>query len=171
MEQLNSGGSNNWTEIAFSVASGSGYSSNNYGSIGFHRGNGSVTQTASNTIQNNTNYIYSGVLSNAGITPTSVGLFVNGTQQTSIDFTTGVETGFFSPGSYPNTNTSGISIGARLITGSSNFFAGDMGEMIYYSYMITASQRQNVEGYLAWKWGLQGNLPATHPYKKFPPPP
>jgi hypothetical protein len=28
-----------------------------------------------------------------------------------------------------------------------------------------------VEGYLAWKWGLQGNLPPNHPYKLFPPSP
>ena len=26
-----------------------------------------------------------------------------------------------------------------------------------------------VEGYLAWKWGLESKLPAGHPYKNFPP--
>ena len=29
--------------------------------------------------------------------------------------------------------------------------------------------RQQTEGYLAWKWGLQGNLPSNHPYKNNPP--
>jgi hypothetical protein len=43
-------------------------------------------------------------------------------------------------------------------------------EIIVYT-TVTSSQRQQVEGYLAWKWGLQGSLPATHPYKKWPPPP
>jgi hypothetical protein len=168
IEQSNSGGSNNWTEIGFSYASGPSYSSNNYGSIGFHRGNGSVTQTAAGTLSANTNYIYSGLLANAGTTPTSVGLFLNGTQQTSVDFTTGVETGFFSPGSYPTTNTSVITVGCRLITGSSNFYAGTMGEIIMYNSAITSSQRQQVEGYLAWKWGLVGSLPSNHPYKTAP---
>ena len=26
------------------------------------------------------------------------------------------------------------------------------------------SNRQIVEGYLAWKWGLQTSLPSDHPY-------
>jgi hypothetical protein len=25
------------------------------------------------------------------------------------------------------------------------------------------------EGYLAWKWGLEGNLPVLHPYKNSAP--
>lgn len=31
------------------------------------------------------------------------------------------------------------------------------------------SYRYQAEGYLAWKWGLQGNLPSNHPYKNSPP--
>jgi hypothetical protein len=27
-----------------------------------------------------------------------------------------------------------------------------------------APQQHQLEGYLAWKWGLQTNLPSTHPY-------
>jgi hypothetical protein len=30
---------------------------------------------------------------------------------------------------------------------------------------LTTSDRQRIEGYLAHKWGLAGNLPANHPYK------
>ena len=29
--------------------------------------------------------------------------------------------------------------------------------------------RYQAEGYLAWKWGLQGSLPSTHLYKNAPP--
>jgi len=29
--------------------------------------------------------------------------------------------------------------------------------------------RQRIEGYLAWKWGLEANLPVGHPYKSAPP--
>ena len=28
---------------------------------------------------------------------------------------------------------------------------------------------EKAEGYLAWKWGLEGNLPLSHPYKNSPP--
>jgi len=31
------------------------------------------------------------------------------------------------------------------------------------------TDRQFVEGYLAWKWALVGNLPVAHPYKTVPP--
>ena len=51
------------------------------------------------------------------------------------------------------------------------YWSGFIGEIILFSTALTISQRQQVEGYLAWKWGLQGSLPATHPYKSFPPPP
>ena len=30
---------------------------------------------------------------------------------------------------------------------------------------VSTNARQKVEGYLAWKWGLQANLPSDHPYK------
>lgn len=45
------------------------------------------------------------------------------------------------------------------------------GEFIYYDAELTVSQRQTVEGYLAWKWGTQGLLAATHPSYSAPPPP
>jgi hypothetical protein len=32
--------------------------------------------------------------------------------------------------------------------------------------LLTTTQRQQVEGYLAWKWGLNASLPTTHPYYK-----
>ena len=45
---------------------------------------------------------------------------------------------------------------------------GGIGEIIIYGSLLTTIQRQQVEGYLASKWGIQGNLPATHPYKTIP---
>jgi hypothetical protein len=43
-------------------------------------------------------------------------------------------------------------------------FNGFMCELIVYNQMIGLTAQQRVEGYLAWKWGLQANLPAGHPY-------
>lgn len=38
-------------------------------------------------------------------------------------------------------------------------------EVLVYNGTITLQNRQKVEGYLAWKWGLQNNLATGHPYK------
>ena len=43
------------------------------------------------------------------------------------------------------------------------------GEILHYNRSLTVNERQQVEGYLAWKWGLASNLPSTHPYAKFSP--
>jgi hypothetical protein len=36
-------------------------------------------------------------------------------------------------------------------------------------YEATTDNRQKLEGYLAWKWGMVPNLPVDHPYKTSPP--
>lgn len=48
---------------------------------------------------------------------------------------------------------------------------GYIQEIIVYTSALSLSQYQQVEGYLAWKWGFQSNLPSSHPYKVFPPSP
>ena len=50
-------------------------------------------------------------------------------------------------------------------------FIGSISEIILYNSALSTAQRQQVEGYLAWKWGLRSNLPAGHPYINFPPSP
>jgi hypothetical protein len=42
---------------------------------------------------------------------------------------------------------------------------GDINELIFATYNMADATRQLLEGYLAWKWGLAGLLPAGHPYK------
>ena len=42
-------------------------------------------------------------------------------------------------------------------------------EILVYNRVLLTFQRQYVEGYLAWKWGIQSTLPASHPYKNAPP--
>jgi hypothetical protein len=45
-----------------------------------------------------------------------------------------------------------------------------LGEFMQYSHnTITVHQSRAVEGYLAWKWGLQKSLPSNHPYRYFSP--
>ena len=42
-------------------------------------------------------------------------------------------------------------------------------EMLVYNTAASTLNRQKCEGYLAWKWGLQANLPSGHPYKSAAP--
>jgi hypothetical protein len=69
----------------------------------------------------------------------------------------------------PTTNnaTYGMQIGT---VGNNSFpLTGDYCELIIFSSLLSTTDRQLVEGYLAWKWGLEGNLPAGHPYKNAAP--
>jgi hypothetical protein len=54
-------------------------------------------------------------------------------------------------------------------TDGGGFGAVDIGEVVCLPSQPSDAVRQRVEGYLAHKWGLTGNLPAGHPYKTSPP--
>ena len=59
-----------------------------------------------------------------------------------------------------------LMVGARLISGGlRGSFFGNICEIIVYTVALSTTQRQNIEGYLAQKWGLTANLPVGHPYK------
>lgn len=47
--------------------------------------------------------------------------------------------------------------------------AGDSSEIVVVAGNLSSLDRQKMEGYLAWKWGIVANLPSDHPYKTFPP--
>ena len=64
-----------------------------------------------------------------------------------------------------NTLQNGIAVGARLGSSTQNFFAGLISEIVVLPSAADTNTRQKIEGYLAWKWGLEANLPAEHPYK------
>ena len=44
-------------------------------------------------------------------------------------------------------------------------YTGTISEILMYNTVLSAANRQKIEGYLAWKWGFAGNLTASHPYK------
>jgi hypothetical protein len=82
---------------------------------------------------------------------------------------------------YINGNLSSTTAGSFAIqndTSSTNFLLGQwfgngtnynsngnfqLGELVYFNSSLTATQRQQVEGYLAQKWGLTASLPLGHP--------
>lgn len=54
-----------------------------------------------------------------------------------------------------------------FLTGNNNDITedGGLGEVVI-TYDASDSGRETIEGYLAWKWGLQSLLPENHPYEK-----
>jgi len=49
--------------------------------------------------------------------------------------------------------------------GSGFYWRGNVSEVIIGDTSLSTSDRQIIEGYLAWKWKLEINLPTGHPYK------
>ena len=97
--------------------------------------------------------------------------FATGSSGTAIVYLNGTQSGIRS--SYNFTYTAGgfVSLSAwKLGSTFSYFFNGVINEILIYNSIVSTQQRQQIEGYLAWKWGLKASLPATHPYANFPPP-
>jgi hypothetical protein len=72
------------------------------------------------------------------------------------------------------TNTTGFKIGTYNDAGGYATYNAtfDCAEILVYGASLTTAQRQQIEGYLAWKWGTRTpsiSVPATHPYATFPP--
>lgn len=61
----------------------------------------------------------------------------------------------------------GFSLNGYL--GTSEFSNGDIAEIVVYNRALSTAEREKIEGYLANKWGLMGNLPASHSYKNSAP--
>ena len=65
-------------------------------------------------------------------------------------------------------STSGIRIGADTSSSSTSSWNSWIGEIILTTG-ISLAQSVVIEGYLAWKWGLQANLVTNHPFRNRPP--
>lgn len=69
-----------------------------------------------------------------------------------------------------NTGSDFAAIGVSLVGTTLNYYLnGQMAEIIAYDRVLTTNERQQITGYLAWKWGLQANLPISQPYRNYTP--
>lgn len=88
---------------------------------------------------------------------------------------------FVASGSTANTYTgyngssltlNSVAVPSNISTGTGEYQINTIGtntsmqyaEAVMFSGEITTTLRYQIEGYLAWKWGLQSQLPVTHPY-------
>lgn len=69
------------------------------------------------------------------------------------------------------TNTVGAPAGAPSFgyNGNGDPFDGKIAEVVLLNAFPTADDAERIEGYLAWKWGLEGTLDVGHTYKSEPP--
>lgn len=68
------------------------------------------------------------------------------------------------------TGTSGTNILTKIglkWTGATSVptWTGNISEIIIFNRIISTTERERIEGYLACKWNLQSSLPGLHPYK------
>lgn len=86
---------------------------------------------------------------------------VSGSCNGFVDGSSMTTTGTTNTGSINNTNV--LDIGAAAVGG--NPLTGDLAEVLVGGATLTTANREKIEGYLAWKYGLQANLPSDHTYR------
>jgi methionine-rich copper-binding protein CopC len=52
---------------------------------------------------------------------------------------------------------------------ASSYLSGVISEVVVVQTAMSDTDRQKLEGYLAWKWGMQASLPVGHPYESAAP--
>ena len=67
-----------------------------------------------------------------------------------------------------NENRSDLFIGNDRLAAQRGW-RGKISEVIAVNTLPSTADRQRLEGYLAWKWALEANLPADHPFRNSPP--
>ena len=125
--------------------------------IVYERNNGSLSANASNTSPFILSFVLNGTASAVGsFAANTQYIFQNGSQLTS-------GTGL-SNGTAFNLQRIRLGTAAHFTDANTTFcgYNGTISEVLFYRTVLTSSQVQQVEGYLAWKWGLQANLPSNH---------
>lgn len=129
------------------------------GTIGFASSNVNAAYAATTTaaITSNVRFLFGGINTSSNLTA-----YLGGTAGTPVVHTASVvlSNNFYSVGVYQELPGNGY-IGG--------YWGGEISEIIVFSKASSTLERQEIEGYLAWKWGLVGTLPSTHPYKKIRP--
>jgi hypothetical protein len=69
---------------------------------------------------------------------------------------------------WPSNATTNFQIAGKQQTFTA-FSEKNISEIILCNRNLTTLERQQYEGYLAWKWDLVADLPADHPFKSTPP--
>jgi hypothetical protein len=124
--------------------------------------NSRTLATSNSALSTSTLQIIGLIVSNSGST---IDIYKNGTLLSTATLGNYTITNFLSATNF--TLGAWIASGITLNPGVTNFLLGEMA--FYNPVSLTSNQRQQIEGYLAWKWGLQSSLPTNHLYKNTAP--
>ncbi len=84
-------------------------------------------------------------------------MFVNGAFQVS------------TTGGTANRTSPTLKIGSIQTLPAGYYFTGNVYEIVCYTRVLNDIERQQIEGYFAWKWGLKASLGLGHPFFLIPP--
>lgn len=133
------------------------YNSTTTPTIGFQRGS---PYTSLNPINVSGTNVFASVIFNGNVSTNSpvplnnTGISVNGQVFTNLSGSHSIS------GTFSTYNP--FRIGGE--GGAGDVFAGNISEILIFRRALTLPEHQQIEGYLAWKWGLQTKLLPTHPY-------
>ena len=85
------------------------------------------------------------------VTGSSVNVYQNGTLEAT-------------KSSFTGTANAGTELGILGSGNSADFLDGEIRELVVVNGEPTTAERQKIEGYLAWRHGLESSLPGAHPY-------
>ena len=157
------------TQSGFSVISYTGSAKMDIISVNSTSGTAGLQQIIITGSQIITSYGGATVVTGSAVSASTV-LLYNYTFNSGVNafiYLNGTQTGTSSGAAISGSGT--ISIGSYNNNGGLEPFTGNMYEILLYNQVLSTSQRQAVEGYLAWKWGTQSTLINTHPYYSAPP--
>jgi hypothetical protein len=122
---------------------------------------GQAAATPNFTVTNSNDAFYNNV------TNSSTVFYLNGTSR--VNNTYSVLSSYNVANGYLNTASTAFTTPTNIVIGYTTAFTGRnysgyIGEIILYQTAITETQRQQVEAYLANKWGINPNLSSTNPY-------
>ena len=153
------------TQSAFAVISYTGSAYMDIISVRSTSGTAGLQQIITSGTQRITSYGGALVVNGSAVTASTIVLY-------NYTFNSGASTFIYLNGTQTGTSTgpsisgSGtISIGSYDNNGSLEPFTGNMYELIIFNVVLTTTQRQQVESYLAQKWNFTSSLPADHPGK------
>ena len=151
------------TQSAFAVISYTGSAYMDIISVRGISGTAGLQQIITAGTQRITSYGGAVVVTGSAVTASTIVLYnytFNSGASTFI-YLNGTQTGTSTGSSISGSGT--ISIGSYDNNGNAEPFTGNMYELIIFNVVLTQTQRQQVESYLAQKWNFTSSLPADHP--------
>jgi hypothetical protein len=120
--------------------------------------------TVFNNLLNMYSYQTGGLVTSTTVPPSSTLLLLSFTLNSSTNLSIYNNASLLtSVSGFTPSEETGINIGVNGLA-NGGYLNGTISEVLIYNSVLSNTNRQIVEGYLAWKWSIQASLPSNHPY-------